>query len=203
MVSVVATGTVSEVTDPDNLLPFGSLVVGQTPGILTFQYDDQIPTTGGIPSTVALYETGQSLTMMLGGETVTKAPMTITIFDDWESQSTPGQYRDSWQAHAASRQVNDPEPDIIYIIDFWLSTFALTTPIPTLDSTDLIKPEWPDGWGEGVFRYSIFSQPQGTSEFNVLAQVKVNVEILSAVPIPAAFWLFGSALGLLGWIRRR
>ena len=25
----------------------------------------------------------------------------------------------------------------------------------------------------------------------------------SAVPIPAAFWLFGSALGLLGWMRRR
>ncbi len=25
---------------------------------------------------------------------------------------------------------------------------------------------------------------------------------VSAVPIPAAFWLFGSALGLLGWIRR-
>jgi hypothetical protein len=25
----------------------------------------------------------------------------------------------------------------------------------------------------------------------------------SAVPIPAAVWLFGSALGLLGWIRRR
>ncbi|MAF82650.1 MAG: hypothetical protein CL797_00925 [Chromatiales bacterium] len=26
---------------------------------------------------------------------------------------------------------------------------------------------------------------------------------LSAVPVPAAVWLFGSALGLLGWMRRR
>jgi hypothetical protein len=26
--------------------------------------------------------------------------------------------------------------------------------------------------------------------------------IFSAVPIPAAFWLFGSALGLLGWMRK-
>ena len=28
-------------------------------------------------------------------------------------------------------------------------------------------------------------------------------EISAAVPIPAAAWLFGSALGLLGWVRRR
>ena len=25
----------------------------------------------------------------------------------------------------------------------------------------------------------------------------------SVIPVPAAFWLFGSALGLLGWMRRR
>lgn len=25
----------------------------------------------------------------------------------------------------------------------------------------------------------------------------------SAIPVPAAVWLFGSALGLLGWMRRR
>lgn len=30
-----------------------------------------------------------------------------------------------------------------------------------------------------------------------------NVRAFSAVPIPAAVWLFGSALGFLGWTRRR
>ena len=30
-----------------------------------------------------------------------------------------------------------------------------------------------------------------------------QVSVLQAVPIPAAAWLFGSALGLLGWLRRK
>ena len=30
-----------------------------------------------------------------------------------------------------------------------------------------------------------------------------NVRAFSAVPIPAAVWLFGSGLGLLGWMRRK
>jgi hypothetical protein len=30
-----------------------------------------------------------------------------------------------------------------------------------------------------------------------------NVRAFSVVPVPAAVWLFGSALGMLGWLRRR
>jgi len=30
-----------------------------------------------------------------------------------------------------------------------------------------------------------------------------NVRAFSVVPVPAAVWLFGSALGMLGWMRRR
>ena len=30
-----------------------------------------------------------------------------------------------------------------------------------------------------------------------------DVEALAAAPIPAALWLFGSALGLVGWVRRK
>jgi hypothetical protein len=31
----------------------------------------------------------------------------------------------------------------------------------------------------------------------------VTLNVVSAVPVPAAAWLFGSALGLLGWMRRK
>jgi hypothetical protein len=30
-----------------------------------------------------------------------------------------------------------------------------------------------------------------------------NVRAFSTVPVPAAVWLFGSGLGMLGWMRRR
>jgi hypothetical protein len=33
-------------------------------------------------------------------------------------------------------------------------------------------------------------------------QKKITLSI-SEVPVPAAVWLFGSGLGLLGWMRRR
>jgi len=31
----------------------------------------------------------------------------------------------------------------------------------------------------------------------------ITLTTISAIPVPAAAWLFGSALGLLGWVRRR
>jgi hypothetical protein len=31
----------------------------------------------------------------------------------------------------------------------------------------------------------------------------VEIDAIGVVPVPPAVWLFGSALALLGWIRRR
>ena len=37
---------------------------------------------------------------------------------------------------------------------------------------------------------------------DVIAGTTMTVET-TPIPVPAAVWLFGSALGLLGWVRRR
>ena len=51
-----------------------------------------------------------------------------------------------------------------------------------------------------------FSALIGAGEFAVFiigAEVVVEASITAAVPIPAGVWLLGSALGLLGWMRRK
>jgi hypothetical protein len=51
----------------------------------------------------------------------------------------------------------------------------------------------------GTTGFSMYEQDPFTSAFSN----RPGTGTVSAVPIPAAVWLFGSGLGLLGWFRRR
>jgi len=59
---------------------------------------------------------------------------------------------------------------------------------------------------DGAKNFMLLSEDQKTLTISMgVAHNIDNIRILtaSAVPVPAAVWLFGSALGLLGWLRRR
>jgi hypothetical protein len=66
----------------------------------------------------------------------------------------------------------------------------------------------PVGTGDWLNVVGVFFTASGpfctTNCYLDLAGLEVdNIVVGAAVPIPAAVWLFGSGLGLLGWIRRR
>jgi len=42
-----------------------------------------------------------------------------------------------------------------------------------------------------------------TATVGTMGQPGIDNIVVTAVPLPAAVWLFGSALGMLGWIRKR
>ncbi|MFW2404428.1 MAG: VPLPA-CTERM sorting domain-containing protein [Gammaproteobacteria bacterium] len=72
--------------------------------------------------------------------------------------------------------------------------FNVLVPYGVSGSTSL------NAWGKREPPATVWSD-QGTLNWNING-VQVFATFTS-VPIPAAAWLFGSALGLLGWMRRR
>jgi hypothetical protein len=56
-------------------------------------------------------------------------------------------------------------------------------------------------WASQTF--ATLGMTPGTYVWTLPSADTVTLDIVSTVPIPAAVWLFGSALGLLGWMRRK
>jgi hypothetical protein len=65
------------------------------------------------------------------------------------------------------------------------------------------------GWQDQSLSFTATSETQNLSFQAVSPNVGDRIEValdgvsISAVPVPGAVWLFGSALGLLGWMRRK
>ena len=67
------------------------------------------------------------------------------------------------------------------------------------DENDLLNPAGTPEWSDG---YWTVGMSTAYYEDWITSYVPTASFSLSPVPVPAAFWLFGSALGLLGWMRR-
>ncbi|UCG72258.1 MAG: hypothetical protein JSV45_13565 [Chromatiales bacterium] len=70
---------------------------------------------------------------------------------------------------------------------------AGTDVLPGLATTPLVGAGFAIPLGEGTYSYLIQQTASDPTSYSLEFQV---------VPVPAAVWLFGSALGLLGWLRR-
>ena len=85
---------------------------------------------------------------------------------------------------------------------------GITSSAPGLFTNVQSNPYWsgteyaPVTDGAWVFNFSIGFQSNGFKDSSIYA-LAVRSGDVAAVPVPAAVWLFGSALAGLGWMRRR
>ena len=61
----------------------------------------------------------------------------------------------------------------------------------------------PNTGGDNMWDQLSFNSVQGVKRLVIELNGSGAIDNVTYVPVPAAVWLFGSALGLLGWIRRR
>jgi len=193
-VTVIAEGVFSEYSDPDALLPFSEPAPG-TVFTLQFTYDDStfdsfpsVPTLGHYidPMSASILHIGAD---SYGLYDTTRINVGNDIFD-----SAPSEYLDTWWTsnNKTAAAIGDIES-----YGMSLNSSSPTAPATPLTSTDLVPPEWPSDWNTGTISYQV------TNAAHTLAFARATITSVTVVPIPTAIWLFGSALGLLGWARRK
>jgi hypothetical protein len=204
VVSVTASGVMREFTDPDSLLPFNEPAPG-TLFTLTFTYDNSTPDQtvllglpGGAPELGVYQDPLIEMTLAIGSEQFGLGTSNlILVFDD--ALNADALYVDLWSAQTRSFSGNIRESRLLTF-----ATASETPPVPVLSSDALVVPSWPSGWNTAAIRYLI-EEEINPDEWVTRASTSADLQSFSVtvVPIFGGVWLFGSALGLLGWIRGR
>ncbi len=203
-VTVIAEGVFSEYTDPDGLLPFSEPVPG-TIFKIVFTYDSDTPKLAPLPQLGMFLGAISDASLMIGSDTFGIGTSTrITILND--AVGTTGGYVDLWSGSTnTDTPTGTPNQTVVEGYNLLLVSESPATPVPPLTSTDLVQPFWPNDWeiGEIIYSINLRIDNGGPVEFQKLAEAKANITSIEVVPLPAAAWLLGSALGLLGWVRRK
>jgi len=201
VITVIVEGVFSEYTDPDDLLPFSEPDPG-TVFRLRLTYDSATPKFAPSPELAAFAILDISL--MIGSDAFGMGLRNqIAILND--APVPPGGFRDLWNSSSSTETpTGTPDETVEEGFFFSLRSNSPTLPVSPLTSTDLIPPSWPGGWDTGTIGYAAFlyNATNGTGFPESTATATANITSITVIPIPAALWLFGSAIGLLGWLRR-
>jgi len=212
-ITVISEGVFSEYTDPDGLLPFAEPNSG-TVFSLRFTYDDATPddllfSEGGsvdlLPTLGSYNDAIVSMTLTIGSESFQLQPINFIFINNDGVDTQTGGNSDLWVAKTLTETQTGNPGELLKEGFGIIFVESGTLPIPSLTSDDLVVPEWPGTWSLGSIFYNIQLETEVNGEIitEILANANANVSSFTIVPVPAAVWLFGSALGLLGWMRRK
>lgn len=202
-VTLVVEGVFAEYDDPDGLLPFAE-PAADTIFTIKLTYDDTTPDTLFFVPYLALYDAPFSeMSLTIGSEVFgIGTGSSILVGDDLEVSN--GDFEDVWDASTHTKTLTGT-PNIVRAEGFKFIIWKVlaSMPVPPLSSDNLVVPSWPSDWGAGKIGYTIWLESaDGSAPSETLASASANVTSITVVPLPAAVWLFGSALGLFGWMRR-
>ncbi len=212
-ISVIAEGVFSEYSDPQGLLPFPQPEAGST---FTIEFAYASDSIGFGLANLGLYRSSiLSMNLTLVGATFgLRDSNEIVITNDY-SIRFGSDVQDAWLARtfsdAPTGVLDEALRESHGLVLGTVRPAALQplppTMVPPLTSIALVPPPWPAEWDSAVIYYTIARKVTdpiaGGTTFETLAQATANVTGISVIPAPAAIWLFGSALGVMGRLRRR
>lgn len=197
--------------DQTGLLPFGPPPDG-TIVKLSFTYDTEAPVSnppvpGGNPDAYAL--TMQSLSFEFGGYSFTHTSDNyLVVINNSVLTGGLGGYYDAW---LGIHQEGDPlgfSTSTSFGVNYF-SSFASPTGGP-LDGIDTSTSPIYSAWDQAFLNYQVIDRsplasgdPYASQKVSYMRAIITDVSVeVTPVPIPAAAWLFGSAItGLFGFKR--
>lgn len=167
---------------------FGLISTGGTAETMmaTFQFDRVYATNGGEITSLSVTDTGDY--RILNGGSVSDA-LRLTAVDQVNDDSLPGfpESVTNLQVFSAAAPTSG----------FSFVNWALTSTInPAATFSDFA------GVVDLQIHNVLDAVTHAAGQQAIIAKKLVLTTSVAVVPVPAAAWLFGSAIGLLGWVRR-